>query len=74
MSSLYELDSSSLASTLVDLELEAPYSRKLRAPVWKHICNPTKEENQAYFYYIYYNKETRKLYYTTLLENIKKYI
>jgi hypothetical protein len=74
MSSSYKLDSSSLASTLVDLELEAPYSRKLRAPVWEYICNPTEEENQAHFYYIYYNKETRKLYYTSLLENIKKYI
>jgi len=45
MSSSHELDSSSLASTLVDLELEAPYSRKLRAPVWKHTRDPTKEEN-----------------------------
>jgi hypothetical protein len=45
MSSLYKLDSSSLASTLVDLELEASYSRKLRAPVWKYIRNPTEEEN-----------------------------
>jgi hypothetical protein len=74
MSSSHELDSSSLASTLVDLELEASYSRKLRAPVWKHIRNPTKEENQAHFYCIHYNKETRKPYHTSLLENIKKHI
>ena len=74
MSSSHKLDSSSLASAFVDLELEAPSSRKLRAPVWKYICNPTEKENQAYFYYIYYNKKTRKLYYTSLSENIKKYI
>jgi hypothetical protein len=74
MSSLHKLDSSSLASALVDLELEAPSSRKLRAPVWKYIYNSTKKENQAHFYYIYYNKKTRKLYYISLLENIKKYI
>ena len=74
MSSLYKLDSSSLASALVDLELEAPSSRKLRAPVWKHICDPTEKENQAHFYCIYCNKETRKPYYTSLSENIKKYI
>jgi len=74
MSSSHKLDSSSLASALVDLELEAPYSRKLRAPVWKHIRDPTKEENQAHFYYIHYNKETRKPYYTTLSENMKKHI
>jgi hypothetical protein len=74
MSSSHELDSSSLASAFIDLELEAPSSRKLRAPVWKHIRNPTEKENQAHFYYIHYNKETRKPYYTSLLENIKKYI
>jgi hypothetical protein len=45
MSSSHELDSSSLASALVDLELEAPYSRKLRAPVWKYTRDPTEEEN-----------------------------
>ena len=33
MSSSYELDSSSLASALVDLEIEAPPSQKLRALV-----------------------------------------
>jgi hypothetical protein len=74
MSSSYKLDSSSLASALVDLEIEPSHSRKLKAPVWKHIRNPTKEENQAHFYYIYYNKETRTLYNTSISENIKKYI
>jgi len=33
MSSSYELDSSSLASALVDLEIEPSHSRKLKAPV-----------------------------------------
>jgi hypothetical protein len=74
MSSLHELDSSSLASALVDLELEAPYSRKLRAPVWKHTRDPTEEENQAHFYCIHCNKETRKPYHTALSENMKKHI
>ena len=45
MSSSYKLDSFSLASILVDLELEAPYSRKLRALVWKYTRDSTKEEN-----------------------------
>jgi hypothetical protein len=45
MSSLYELDSSSLASALVDLEIEPSRGRKLRAPVWKYTRDPTKEEN-----------------------------
>jgi predicted GNAT family acetyltransferase len=74
MSSSHELDSSSLASALVDLELEAPHSRKLRAPVWKYTRDPTKEENQAYFYYIHCNEETRKPYHTSLSENMKKHI
>ena len=45
MSSSYKLDSSSLDSTLVDLEIEPSYSRKLKAPVWKHTRDPTKKEN-----------------------------
>jgi hypothetical protein len=74
MSSSHELDSSSLASALVDLEIEPSHSRKLKAPVWKHTRDPTKEENQAHFYCIHCNKETRTPYNTSISENIKKHI
>ena len=74
MSSSHELDSSSLASALVDLEIEPSHSRKLKALVWKHTRDPTEKENQAHFYYIHCNKETRTPYNTSISENMKKHI
>jgi hypothetical protein len=75
MSSSHKLDSSFIASALVELESStASQSRKWKAAVWKHYRKPTEEENQAYLYCSYYTDLTRSPYSTSISENIKKHI
>jgi hypothetical protein len=75
MSSSHELDSSFIASALVELESSTnSQGRKWRAAVWNYYREPTEEENQAYLYYTYYTNSIKSLYGTSISENMKKYI
>jgi hypothetical protein len=76
MSSLLELDASSIVSTSVELVSTAQtHNTKWRSPAWKFCRRPTKEENQAYLYCTYCTNSTiSPPYGTSVAENIKKHL